>query len=135
MTTKTKERPGKVSVRWCMNERCELHGHECYENECTRCDQKPSTLVWTVVLCEPRGVYMGLVEWPKGELPKALKVYSCRSCVYYVGTGSHGLATVGPENGSRVTGMVDEALLANPKSLHAVSASALQRWEDEPWTR
>ena len=124
----------KVTVSWCMTNGCELHGQECHEARCTRCEKKPSTLVWTVVLCEPRGIYMGLVVWPSGELPKALTIFSCRSCVYYVGIGSQGLATVGPGKGCRITGMVDEALVANPKSLHAISRAALSKWEDEVWT-
>jgi hypothetical protein len=77
---------------------------------------------------------MGLVAWPKDELPRAIRVYSCRSCVYYVGTGSAGLAKEGPRKGSRVTGLIDETMLSNPKALHAVTAEALSKWEDEPWS-
>jgi hypothetical protein len=116
-----------------MNEDCRLYGLECLEKTCTACEQKPSKLVWTLILCEPRGIYMGLCEWPSLELPKAIKVYSCRSCVYYVKTGSAGLATMGPQKGSRVTGAQEEVMLANPKSLHAVTQEALSCWEDEPW--
>lgn len=116
-----------------MNEACELHGQECHEAKCTRCGEPPARLVWTLIVCEPRGIYMGLVEWPKGELPKAITAYHVRACVHYVGTGSHGLGVEGPRDSSRITGALDEALLANPKSLSTISAAALSKWEDEPW--
>lgn len=124
-----------IAVRWCMNEACSLFGQECHENECTRCGEKPTRLVWTLIVCEPRGIFMGLVAWPKGEIPKAITAYTCRACVYYPGTGSHGLATVGPQVGARITGAVEEILLQAPKSLAAVSPEALSKWEDEPWSK
>ncbi len=128
-------RSRKIVVCWCLNEACSLYGEECYEPVCTRCEKAPTSLVWSVVLCEPRGIYMGLVEWPRDEMPKALRVFCCRSCVLYRGIGSAGLASVGPGTDSRITGALDETLLANPKSLHAVTPEALARWEDEPWSR
>jgi hypothetical protein len=129
------KRPSSVSVRWCLNENCALHGEEVYEKACTRCDTKPTLLKWTLVLCEPRGVYMGLVAWPKGELPKALTLYLARSCVMYQGIGSAGLAAVGPNERCRITGSTMETSVANPKSLHALTPEALSRWEDEPWSK
>lgn len=123
----------RLTVQWCMNSACRLYGMECYEKVCTACEKTPTVLTWTVVVCEPRGVYGALVAWPESELPPAIRAYTCRSCVYYKSGGSAGLATQGPQQGSRITGALDEALLDKPKNLFAMSAAALSAWEDEPW--
>ncbi len=122
-----------IHVHWCLNERCKLEGLPSDESDnCPKCDRPLTRLTWTLIVCEPRGVYMGLVSWPK-ELPKEIRAYSVRNAVYYTSTGSNGLAVVGPKNGSRITGAVEEMLIQNPKTLAVISQKALEAWEDEPW--
>ena len=125
----------KITVNWCMNEDCRLYGQEMYEDKCTQCDHAPTRLTWMVILCEPRGIYGGLVEQPTGEMPKTIKAYHVRSCVWYKGQGSHGLAVDGPNASARITGANPETILNNPKSLHAMTQKALSAWEDEPWSK
>ena len=125
----------KLTVLWCLNEACSLYGEECYESSCTRCHQPATRLTWMVVLCEPRGIYGGLVEQPRGTMPPALTAYCVRSCVWYKGQGSHALAVDGPNAQARITGANPETVLNNPKSLHAMTSKALSAWEDEPWSK
>ena len=127
----------KMTVKWCLNEDCSLYGQECYEAVCTRCNQKATRLTWMVILCEPRGIYGGLVEQPaKGApMPPSITAYCVRSCVWYKGQGSHGLATDGPNANARITGANPETTLKSPKSLHAMTQKALSAWEDETWSK
>ena len=122
-----------VHVYWCMNERCKLEGLPSDESDnCPKCDRPLTRLTWTLIVCTPRGVYMGLVVFPN-EMPKEIRAYSVRSAVYYASYGSNGLAVVGPKKGSRITGAAEEMLIAGPISLAAITPKALSAWEDEPW--
>ena len=122
------------SVFWCMNNRCKLYGLPNDEQDiCSICDQPLTRLTWAVIVCEPRGVYMGLVEMPS-VMPAEIRAFQVRNAVFYKQTGDLGLAVVGPMKGSRITGAAEEMLLKAPKTIAVCSEKALQAWEDEPWT-
>ena len=122
------------AVRWCVSPSCKLDGIDVDHDDetCRVCDRPLQVLRWTLIICEPRGIYMGLLDWP-GTLPSEVEVYAVRSCVFYKGGGSAGLAVRGPQPGSRITGVLDTVRLKGPKTLALVSQEALEAWAREPW--
>lgn len=87
-----------------------------------------------LVTTEHRGVFYGRVADDADLTQRSLWLTNCRNAIYWSGTkGFLGLASHGPEEGSRIGATAPErVLLHDITSVSEVSDAAAQVWENWP---
>lgn len=87
-----------------------------------------------VVTTVHRGVFFGYGEPEDGE---TIRLERARMCLYWpAGTkGVVGLASDGPQEGSRVGPAAPAMILRGVTAVMEVTSEAAKAWEREPWTK
>lgn len=89
-----------------------------------------------VVVCtdkDKRGVFAGVLKSQDGD---TVTLTDSRMCVYWSREtkGVVGLASIGPQDGSRVSPASPEAEIPGVTLVSLCSDEARKRWEAEPWS-
>lgn len=81
-----------------------------------------------LVTTEYRGVFFGYAEDTSGD---TIKLKRARNCIYWSAKtgGFMGLASIGPQAGSRIGATVGEIALRKITAVAEVSADAVKAWE------
>lgn len=81
-----------------------------------------------LVTTEFRGVFFGYLDSRDGS---TVILTNARNCIYWSAAtgGFGGLATVGPQNGSRIGERIAKVELLKVTSIAEVSAAAVEVWE------
>lgn len=91
-----------------------------------------------LVTTEYRGVFFGYLEdGADADLPNSVVLKNARMCVYWSADtkGVFGLISSGPSSHCRIGPKSDEIKLYGITSVSPVSAKAVKRWEDAPWSQ
>jgi hypothetical protein len=85
-----------------------------------------------VVTTTHRGVFFGYAEKTDGP---TIKLRSARNCVYWPASnkGFMGLASMGPDSGSRI-GPAADIELRDITAVVECTAAAVEAWEKAPWS-
>jgi hypothetical protein len=89
-----------------------------------------------VVVCtEHRGVFFGLLNG-SSDTDKTVSLTDAQMCVYWSAAtkGVLGLASVGPQKGSRVTPVVPKLTLQAVTAVIDVTKEAEKMWRSQPWS-
>ena len=90
-----------------------------------------------IVTTEKRGVFFGYIEGDiPCPIPSDIKIYNARNCVYWSSEtkGFLGLASIGPQKGSRIGPPVEELSLNGITSCAKCSTIATKQWEEGIWS-
>ena len=92
------------------------------------------TGTYVVVATDKRGVFAGLLESYDREARVSV-LADARQCIYWSrATGGFlGLASRGPQQGSRVSPVAPRVELPETHCVTECSIEARQQWEAEPW--
>lgn len=84
-----------------------------------------------IVTTEYRGVFFGYADDTSGD---TITLKRARNCIYWSAKtgGFMGLASIGPQDGSRVGQAVDAIELRKVTSVIEMSVPAVAAWEREP---
>lgn len=84
-----------------------------------------------IVTTEYRGVFFGYADDTSGD---TITLKRARNCIYWSAKtgGFMGLASIGPQHGSRVGQAVDAIELRKVTSVIEMSVPAVAAWEREP---
>lgn len=78
-----------------------------------------------------RGVFFGRLAEGSKESDKTLVLTGCRNAIYWSGSrGFLGLASHGPEGGSKIGAMAPRVMLHDVTSVSEVSDAAAKVWEE-----
>lgn len=99
---------------------------------------KKDTFVVVTTDHERRGVFGGILESKKrNENFNTWDVIlsECRNCVYWSKEtkGFMGLASIGPQKGSRISPAITKSEINGVTCIMEVSNAAQKIWESEPW--
>jgi len=89
-----------------------------------------------VVTTAHRGVFVGYTTQSKtSDKNDTIALTDARMVVYYSAAtrGALGIASMGPQLGSRVSPAVDGITLRSVTSVADASGDAVKAWEAEPW--
>jgi len=83
-----------------------------------------------VVTTEHRGVFYGRLDEDADQAARTLTLYGCRNAIYWSGSrGFLGLASHGPEDGSKIGATAPEVLLHDITSVSRCTDAAAAVWE------
>ena len=86
---------------------------------------------YVLVTTQHRGVFFGLLEAPLDEQARTIALQKCRNVIYWSGKrGFLGLASHGPEDGSRVGSEARRVLLHDITSVTDCSSDAVRRFKE-----
>ena len=82
-----------------------------------------------------RGVFAGILA-VHDEAARTIILQEARNCLYWSAAthGFLGLASIGPQAGSRVSSAVPELSLDGVTAILVATPEARTAWESEPWT-
>ena len=90
-------------------------------------DERKAVLVTT----ESRGVFFGYLEEGQDESSRELVLCQCRNAIYWAGKkGFLGLASDGPDEGSRIGVTATRVRLHGVTSLTECTAAAAKKWSE-----
>ena len=96
------------------------------QSEGIKMDDSQAVLVTTV----HRGVFFGYLPANADRSQKTLTLKNCRNAIYWAGSrGFLGLASHGPDGGSRIGTRAPEVMLHDITSVTSVSDAATMKWE------
>lgn len=81
-----------------------------------------------------RGVFAGTLG-AYDHATRTARILGCRMCVYWSSEthGVLGLASIGPQAGSRISPRTPETTVDGVTSISACTPEAAKAWEAEPW--
>jgi len=83
-----------------------------------------------IVTTQHRGVFYGRLEAGQDENVRTLVLLNCRNAIHWAGSkGFLGLASFGPEHGSRIGAAADRVRLHDVTSVTDVTDDAATKWE------
>ena len=95
---------------------------------------KPVDRIKVVITTSYRGVFFGEID-PAAVRDEVIEIHNKRCCVRFKGSkGFVGLASVGPQAGSRVGPAAPVSWLRNVTDILLCTPEAVERWEAAPWT-
>jgi hypothetical protein len=100
---------------------------------------KKETAERAIVVCTAkRGVFFGYTTQPPDVIMgRAISTIThARMCVYWSAAtkGVMGLASIGPQKGSRIGPMVPELTFEGPTAVMVCTDDAIKAWESGTWT-
>lgn len=83
-----------------------------------------------LVTTQHRGVFFGYLPADADRTNRTLTLRNCRNAIYWAGSrGFLGLASHGPDDGSRIGSQAPEVMLHDVTSVTSVSEAAVSKWE------
>jgi hypothetical protein len=80
-----------------------------------------------------RGVFFGMLSDEQNHEARSIVLDDCRNAIYWSGSrGFLGLASHGPENGSRIGSTAPRVLLHDVTSVTRCSDAAAKKWQEWP---
>lgn len=90
-----------------------------------------SKTIPVLVTTAHRGVFFGHLDAEEDETERSLVLTDCRNAIYWAGKrGFLGLASHGPDEGSRIGTAAPRVLLHDVTSVTHCSAEAAAKWEN-----
>lgn len=88
-----------------------------------------------VVTTEHRGVFFGYVDANEDLSGTVVRIEKARMCVYWSASTKSvvGLASLGPQSGSKIGPAVPAITLQKVTSIMEASVEATAAWESAPW--
>lgn len=92
-----------------------------------------------LVTTERRGIFFGYAraeEVARVPETKAITLRDCRNAWYYkTGSGFLGLASVGPQKGSKIGAKAEQSTFTGVTSVSRCTPAAVEAWESSQWVK